>query len=286
MKRSCPAGEEGDGILSSDFTARLCESGSKESRVSEMAPDKDVDHTDPDVAVRILRMVGEVLGQNENTFECTLEIYASGRSNERANLQCGKATVLDRNAIQPLVAMCTAADGRFSEARVEALAQYAVARASQCVQPDGSECAGCLDRIRAEIAKDAAGSPEALKALAERIARRNHDCVGFRLKGKLLKAFRAPAGADGATVPLLELDVDAYRPEFAGIVSTIFMYLCYAAAVDPSRSSEYQQIATDTLATFAKAPAAPAAQTGGGAGTRRARMVVSGPLCPAHWLRG
>ena len=258
---------------------------------------QDTDNNECDgatVLVKIMELVHSVLKENVNCPDIVFD-------NTTNTIACGGKTVLDVATLKPLSSLSDAADNNFSSRRVNALAQYAVARASECVIPDGAitplqqqmrqPCLdGIAERIKGDVDAARAQPPSSqtsIETLATNLVAKPSDCVTFTVIEKTLNA-----ETNFANVPTkkLKLQLELYEPRFAGIVMAIFNYLCYAAAVDPE-STNYQEIADDTLNTFAKKPAqagggrkraAPRARGAGGR-ARAARLVLSAPLCPAHW---
>jgi hypothetical protein len=159
------------------------------------------------------------------------------------------------DALAPLQALGDRGDGRFSAARAAGLAQYAIAVAGECVsrwdpadagvRSASSTCGGArvARRVRRDV--DACTACTACTAsnsltphddtyvgLALALAAADTACVRFETQGAnggaaLLLAFKNPS-----ETPLLQLDLRAYRPCFAAFVATIFVYCCYAAALD------------------------------------------------------
>lgn len=247
----------------------------------------------------IFDVMKRVMDANSNSTTVTVTNNASAKG---LVLSCGGFNVITETALAPLLAFSDEANDSFSAARVEGLAQYAVARASECVNITGAlepPTAGktplddkCIAGMTARIRKDthAASFFQDIRVLASVLVKKQtKDCVVFEFDSNTLTSKERDSN-----VTLIRIGLDLYEPRFAEIVITIFNYISYAAAVehksgDGEQVNDYQKIATDTLKTFAK-PAqagggrkrtAPRARAGGRA--RVSTLVLSAPLCPAHW---
>ena len=229
-----------------------------------------------DLPRTLLALLHDALGGNAN-LACRLAVSSDGRS-----LSCDDVVVADARALQPLAAaeLADVDGGRgFSPARVHALTQYVVARASLCAARLRDLCP-IAELVQQDVRADGPGMREAARAVATVSARDGgSSCVAFEFSEDdgTLRATHRPGGSGGPPRPLPPLNADAYEDRFAGIVVAVYVYLCYVATLE-----EPPPDVSAALQTFLKGMRGGDDAKKNAKNKRTARVVCSEALWPTR----